>query len=601
MIKKLKKGFTLVELVVVIAVVTILSAVAIVSYISITNKARESVDHSMIDQINTSVSTSSVLQRKGTLHEVLEDLKEDAGFGIEKLKAEVKDAEFVYSYSMNKFAYWKDNKVVYPEDVAKNPAASGVDLWFFKDLTSSSLTEGHSYYIKSSTVETVTSDGGIDVGSQSIPTINYVHDEDPGQNVVIRSNGGQLNVTAPHDTVDWYGCSKVNINSIDSASFHAHGRPIGEVKIGSGHYVVESSYETNFLVQGNDVSISTKTNDEIVVLKDSGVSSYTVNGVVYNNSSVVSGETSTATIDESKSVLNANTKVSYETLNEAISAASYGAKLVLLKDINVVDNSPTPTGNNNNFAIKVVDKAFSLNGNGKTITSDGKHSGAYTSHDLFNLEQGSAYTHDISMEIYNANIVATHYQDVFLLNSDVDYEFKLTVSDSTITCDGETVYSNGPKAVAVLNDCKLVHEGQYAPGKDDRYYSALIVGYGGIVNAYNCKIESFGNGVTTFPSGGIVNLFNTDVSIEPVQDSSNSGYALRSTMEPNNYEGIYVIRGAEINVHGGNVVGAFSLKDTSTAYDAKISIFEGKFTHNPSDYVVEGKTCTQSGSFWIVK
>ena len=43
MIKKVKKGFTLIELVVVIAVIAILSAVSVVAYVGITNNAKKSV------------------------------------------------------------------------------------------------------------------------------------------------------------------------------------------------------------------------------------------------------------------------------------------------------------------------------------------------------------------------------------------------------------------------------------------------------------------------------------------------------------------------------------------------------------------------------
>ena len=51
MIKKVKKGFTLIELVVVIAVIAILSAVSVVAYVGITNSAKKSTAKSNADQI----------------------------------------------------------------------------------------------------------------------------------------------------------------------------------------------------------------------------------------------------------------------------------------------------------------------------------------------------------------------------------------------------------------------------------------------------------------------------------------------------------------------------------------------------------------------
>ena len=244
--KKIRKGFTLIELVVVIAVIAILSAVAVVSYISITNRAKESNDHSLIDQINTSVQASSIISKKHTLYDVLEDLKEDSGFGVEKLKPELKDAEFVYSYSMNKFAYWKDNKVVYPNDVAKNAEATGIDLWFFKDVqsdtTAASLEGGKSYYVKSipSTVTTLNVQGGLDLGTQTVENINYSN-SGSAQSVVIRTNGGALKINAPADSVKHYGkAGSLNIEKIASTSYREYGE-VGYAKIANGRLVVEQS------------------------------------------------------------------------------------------------------------------------------------------------------------------------------------------------------------------------------------------------------------------------------------------------------------------------------------------------------------------------
>ena len=55
MIKKVKKGFTLIELVVVIAVIAILSAVSVVAYVGITNNAKKSAASQKATQIVTSV------------------------------------------------------------------------------------------------------------------------------------------------------------------------------------------------------------------------------------------------------------------------------------------------------------------------------------------------------------------------------------------------------------------------------------------------------------------------------------------------------------------------------------------------------------------
>ena len=133
MIKKLRKGFTLVELVVVIAVIAILAAVSIVTYTGITKKAKESNDHMVIDQINTSLVSSQILEKKATVHEIVERFAEEEGYDVRTIKPELKNARFVYSYEKGKFGYWKDNKVAYPEDLAKIDFTDSNDLWFFED------------------------------------------------------------------------------------------------------------------------------------------------------------------------------------------------------------------------------------------------------------------------------------------------------------------------------------------------------------------------------------------------------------------------------------------------------------------------------------
>ena len=57
--KKQKKGFTIVELVIVIAVIAILSAVLIPTFAGLIKKANISADHTLVRNLNTSLAISS--------------------------------------------------------------------------------------------------------------------------------------------------------------------------------------------------------------------------------------------------------------------------------------------------------------------------------------------------------------------------------------------------------------------------------------------------------------------------------------------------------------------------------------------------------------
>ena len=58
MIKKLKKGFTLVELIVVIAIIAILSTVAVIGFTRVVDKANVSNDTQLVRNLNERMATS---------------------------------------------------------------------------------------------------------------------------------------------------------------------------------------------------------------------------------------------------------------------------------------------------------------------------------------------------------------------------------------------------------------------------------------------------------------------------------------------------------------------------------------------------------------
>ena len=117
MINSKKKGFTIVELVIVIAVVAILAAVLIPTFSNLVKKANLSNDQSMVRNMNTTLALESVL----------EDGFENAGEAIDALnrngfsgKYNTFSSKFHYCYSLenNKMYLVNDkNEVIYPESI----------------------------------------------------------------------------------------------------------------------------------------------------------------------------------------------------------------------------------------------------------------------------------------------------------------------------------------------------------------------------------------------------------------------------------------------------------------------------------------------------
>lgn len=87
-----KKGFTIVELVIVIAIIAILAAVLIPTFASLIRKANESADIQACRQMNTYLAVNEVTEGKSIL-EVYRSLK-DGGMSAKDYRPLVTDRYF---------------------------------------------------------------------------------------------------------------------------------------------------------------------------------------------------------------------------------------------------------------------------------------------------------------------------------------------------------------------------------------------------------------------------------------------------------------------------------------------------------------------------
>jgi prepilin-type N-terminal cleavage/methylation domain-containing protein len=153
--KKLRKGFTLIELVVVIAVIAILSAVSVVSYVAITNRAKQSSDEQAVRQMNTALKASSILGAKD-INELFNALAEE-GMDAKNYKPLMKDTFFFWDKKDNQIVYakYKDGQYVglYPE--AYKDKTKGTHSWYslskeIKTVDVSTITHSGTAYTVSS-------------------------------------------------------------------------------------------------------------------------------------------------------------------------------------------------------------------------------------------------------------------------------------------------------------------------------------------------------------------------------------------------------------------------------------------------------------------
>ncbi len=118
--RKNQKGFTLVELLVVIAILAILATVAVVGYSSFIDSAKESNDKTLVGQMNTALQGFDALQEQPETISDLVKVFNDMGIKLDDFKTN-KDKMYFY--------WVKDsNRVIYTDENGENIYPSNVEL-----------------------------------------------------------------------------------------------------------------------------------------------------------------------------------------------------------------------------------------------------------------------------------------------------------------------------------------------------------------------------------------------------------------------------------------------------------------------------------------
>ncbi|MBQ4049944.1 MAG: type II secretion system protein [Clostridia bacterium] len=237
--KNNKKGFTIVELVVVIAVIGILAAVLIPTFSNIIEKANKSSDMQLVRNLNTAL-TSNVGEEK-TMQEAL-DVADEFGYNIAKINAKASEGEILWDSVNQCFVYLDGKELKYVPDTKTVDDVDEYKLW----QIASDVSDIYSTYLYKATKTEFTTSKGIDVGSEKVNSITYNGSTE--QEVVIRTNGGTLTINAPNDTIHHYGnASEVIIEAVAGESFHEFGKA-DFTQIKKGRYVMEETGSTNALV-----------------------------------------------------------------------------------------------------------------------------------------------------------------------------------------------------------------------------------------------------------------------------------------------------------------------------------------------------------------
>ena len=260
-----KKAFTVVELVIVIAIIAILAAVLIPTFANIIKKANVSKDQQLIRNLNTALASSRA-ENAGKNHANMTEALASAeafGYDVNKINKSALDNEILWDSVNDVFCYFdndvnstkKIDKIKYiPETdtaVAKNTSDDAynadkvnlVDYWVISNEVSADFSTYYTGDLKAFT----TANGnaltkGFDAGNcVGITAIEY--NSNSAQKVVVRTNGwGTIfTVNAPNGTVHHYAeLDKLIVNAIATASYHEHGQVKVSATINNGHFVAEA-------------------------------------------------------------------------------------------------------------------------------------------------------------------------------------------------------------------------------------------------------------------------------------------------------------------------------------------------------------------------
>ena len=219
-----KKGFTIVELVIVIAIIAILAAVLIPTFASLIQKANVSKDTQLVRNLNTALVADNAEHK--TMQSAL-DAAAAFGYDVGKINASAMGNEILWDSRNDVFCYLKDGNVEHiPETVLKVAKDDVKPYDYWQICTKVPDTQKYSIYWNNETAPNFGEKNltvGFDAGKcNAIDTLTYTGGTN--QDVVIRTNGGTLVVNAPSDHVEHYGLAKVvEVKAVSEATYVEHG------------------------------------------------------------------------------------------------------------------------------------------------------------------------------------------------------------------------------------------------------------------------------------------------------------------------------------------------------------------------------------------
>ena len=236
-----RKGFTIVELVIVIAVIAILAAVLIPNISNLVKKANASADESLVRNLNTALSMD--VEKHLTMSDALDKVLLNGGYELTTIVTKNKDNKILWDSKNDCFVYLNGSTIKYLPNTQEDKTVTDVDYFEIVELKDGKVPESKysAYLAGESVLGTVEVERGLDVGKNTVAEVVFKTTEKVS--VLINTNGGKLTVNAGEANVTHRGdASIVTIEAVAKKSYHENGK-VNEIKLKAGRVVVEAKAE----------------------------------------------------------------------------------------------------------------------------------------------------------------------------------------------------------------------------------------------------------------------------------------------------------------------------------------------------------------------
>ena len=640
--KKLnKKAFTIVELVIVIAVIAILAAVLIPTFATLVRKSKVSKDTQLIRNLNTALSDDKVTNEHNTMSAALA-AADKYGYNVAKINASAKDNEILWDSVNDVFCYLNDGSIEYmPDQDVDKLSVGDYRLWKIFDAAPAA-DNTYSIYVNSDAAATYLAANdvavGVDCGDYAVDLISYKNTTGARRDVTFRTTGGNLSVdgyvgASDGDVIKHYGVSdEVEIIKCYTASFHEFGKVKAKVSIAEGRIVVEETGEVPAVeITAADKDIKIETPKDIVVSATATVVASLGAGKLDKVEIKVTKQEAKVVVDEkvdtTKVEVNGQaapaeslvqiTKVgTFAELNDAISA---GDSYIMFTD----DIAYTTNGS----GLLNVTSSMTIDGNGYTLSGYGKRGSQNTTVCINNnngyqmvdvkltnlsIANSGAGSRPVetrgnvrSLSLVNCNISATGSgcQQAITIGGNQSTAAKVLIKNSTVSAP---VYYG----FITFNPVDMTIEGSTFNSWAALYFKSPSSSYGSrgsniVVNdsTLNCQNNNSGEtndfGAIVFEDGSIdVTVNNTFIDVTQNGTAAQAAVLLSSAWAAKFGT---TLRECHVKFVDVTIKGTINNEDVTYDKTNTVIIQSGSTTNDPTAYLADGSTVAANGLVYIVR